>query len=65
MAIATEAFYTLGGDQSYFVSPNVVERVSRKAIIERYIPEEGARSLYRAVSSSLMDIPELVEQYNT
>jgi hypothetical protein len=60
MAIATEAFYSLGGEQASFVSPNVVERVSRKAI-ERYIPEEGARSLHRAVSSLLMDVPELLE----
>jgi hypothetical protein len=64
MAIATEAFYTLGGEQAYFVSPSVVERVSHKAI-ECYIPEEGVRSLHRAVSSLLMDIPELLEQNNT
>jgi hypothetical protein len=60
MAIATEAFYSLGGGQAYLVSPSVVERVSRKAI-ECYIPEEGARSLHRAVSSLLMDVPELLE----
>lgn len=64
MAIATEAFYSLGGERTYLVSPNVVERISRKAI-ECYIPEEGARSLHRAVSSLLMDIPELSEQKNT
>jgi hypothetical protein len=61
MAIATEAFYSLGRGQACFVSPNVVERVSRKAI-ECYIPEEGARSLHRAVSSLLMDVPELLER---
>jgi hypothetical protein len=64
MAIATEIFYSLGGEQTYFVSPNVVERVSRKAI-ECYIPEEGARSLHRAVLSLLIDIPDLSEQNNT
>lgn len=64
MAIATEIFYSLGGEQSYLVSPNVVERISRKAI-ECYIPEEGARSLHRAVSSSLVDVPDLLEQNNT
>ena len=64
MAIATETFYSLGGEQTYFVSPNVVERLSRKAI-KCYIPEEGARSLHRAVSSLLVDIPELVEQNDT
>ena len=64
MAIATEVFYSLGGEQAYFVSPNVVERISRKAI-ECYIPEEGARSLHRAISSLLMDIPDLLEKNNT
>ena len=64
MAIATEIFYSLGGEQAYFVSPNVVEHISRKAI-ECYIPEEGARSLHRAVSSLLVDIPDLSELNNT
>ncbi|KAI0282089.1 P-loop containing nucleoside triphosphate hydrolase protein [Russula aff. rugulosa BPL654] len=64
IAIATEVFYSLGGEQAYFVSPNIVERISRKAI-ECYIPEEGARSLHRAVSSLLVDIPDLSEQNNT
>jgi hypothetical protein len=64
IAIATEGFYSLGGEQTYFVSPSIVERISRKAI-ECYIPEEGARSLHRAVSSLLMDIPDLSEQNNT
>lgn len=63
MAIATEIFYSQGGEQAYFVSPNVVERISRKAI-ECYIPEEGARSLHRAVSSLRMDLPDLSEQNN-
>lgn len=61
MAIATEAFYSLGGEQSYSASPNVVEGVSRKAI-GCYIPEEGARSLHRVVSSLLS---EILEQSNT
>ncbi|KAI9508444.1 P-loop containing nucleoside triphosphate hydrolase protein [Russula earlei] len=60
MAIATEAFYSLHGEQDYCVSSEVVERVSREAI-ECYIPEEGVRSLHRAVSL-LMDVPELVKQ---
>lgn len=64
IAIATESFYSLGGEQTYFVSPNIVERISRKAI-ECYIPEEGARSLHRAISSLLMDILDLSEQNNT
>jgi hypothetical protein len=60
MAIATEAFYSLGGERAYLVSSNVVEHVSRRAV-ECYIPEEGARSLHRAVSSLLTDIPALIE----
>ncbi|KAI0306690.1 P-loop containing nucleoside triphosphate hydrolase protein [Multifurca ochricompacta] len=63
MAIATEAFYSLGGERAYFVSLDIVEHVSRKAI-ECYIPEEGARSLHRAISSLLMDMPEFLEQSN-
>ncbi|KAI0005909.1 P-loop containing nucleoside triphosphate hydrolase protein [Russula compacta] len=60
MAMATEAFYSLGGEQVHTASTNIVEKVSRKAI-ECYIPEEGTRSLHRAVSSLLMSIPELIE----
>ncbi|KAH9981422.1 P-loop containing nucleoside triphosphate hydrolase protein [Lactifluus volemus] len=60
MAIATEAFYTLGGENAPLVSSDNIERVSRQAI-ESYIPEEGARSLHRAVTSLLVDIPELLE----
>ncbi|KAI0273501.1 P-loop containing nucleoside triphosphate hydrolase protein [Gloeopeniophorella convolvens] len=60
MAIATEAFYSLGGARALSVSVQTVERTARSAI-ESYIPEEGARSLHRAVSSLLMDIPELLE----
>jgi hypothetical protein len=60
MAIATEAFYTLGGENAPLVSSDNIERVSRQAM-ESYIPEEGARSLHRAVTSLLVDIPELLE----
>ena len=60
MAIATEVFYTLGGESASLTSSDNIERVSRQAI-ESYIPEEGARSLHRAVSSLLVDIPELLE----
>lgn len=59
MAIATEIFCSLGGEHVSSISSDVVERVTRKAI-EYYIPEEGARSLHRAVSSLLVDIDELL-----
>jgi hypothetical protein len=61
MAIATEAFLSLCGERASFISSDVVERVAREAI-ECYIPEEGARSLHRAVSSllTLTNIDELI-----
>ncbi len=64
MAIATEAFYFLGGERSLSVSPDVVERISRRAI-ESYIAEEGARSLHRVISYLLTDIPEPLQQSST
>jgi len=64
MAIATEAFYSLRGEQAHCVPSSVVERLSREAI-GCYIPEEGARSLHRAVTSLLGDIPELIRQNST
>jgi hypothetical protein len=60
MAIATEAFYSLGGENAPSISSDIVERFSRQAT-QCYIPEEGARSLHRAVSSLLTDLPDLVE----
>ncbi|KAH9005022.1 P-loop containing nucleoside triphosphate hydrolase protein [Lactarius hatsudake] len=64
MAIATEVFYSLGGERAISVSSDVVERISRRAI-ESYIPEEGARSLHRAISYLLTDVPEPLEQSST
>lgn len=55
MAIATEAMYALVGDLVRTISPQVVESVVRKALSD-YLPAEGARSLYRAVSSQLVDV---------
>ncbi|TFY53835.1 hypothetical protein EVG20_g9951 [Dentipellis fragilis] len=57
MAIATEAFYSLGGDLVASLSPEVVEETVRKSLAN-YTTAEGARSLYRAVSSLLLDIPD-------
>ncbi|KAI9466082.1 P-loop containing nucleoside triphosphate hydrolase protein [Lactarius psammicola] len=64
MAIATEVFYSLGGERALSVSSDVVERISRRAI-QSYIPEEGARSLHRAISYLLTDVPEPLEQSST
>ena len=58
MAIATETLYCFGGERAFSVS-DAVERVSRQAI-QCYIPEEGVRSLHRAVSSLLTDMSEFL-----
>jgi hypothetical protein len=57
MAIATEVFYSLGRERALSASFDVVERIARRAI-ESYIPEEGVRSLHRAISYLLTDVPE-------
>jgi hypothetical protein len=59
MAIATETLYSFGGERAFSVSSDAVERVSRQAI-QCYIPEEGVRSLHRAVSSLLTDMSEFL-----
>ena len=64
LAIATEVFYSLGGECALSAPSTVVERISRRAI-ESYIPEEGARSLHRAISYLLTDVPEPLEQRST
>jgi len=63
MAIATEIFCSLVGEQASSIS-DIVGHISRKAI-EYYIPEEGARSLHRAVSSLLTEVDGLIEQSST
>jgi ATP-dependent Clp protease ATP-binding subunit ClpA len=54
LAIAAEALFALGGNRVSSMAPAVVSSVAARAL-ESYLPEEGARSLYRAVSSLLMD----------
>lgn len=54
-AICSEALYSLGGDDVRSLSVKMVESVIRDALAS-YCPAEGARSLYRAISSRLMDI---------
>ena len=64
MAIATEVFYSLANERALSVSSDIVERIARSAI-ESYIPEEGARSLHRAISYLLTDVTESLEQSST
>jgi hypothetical protein len=64
MAMATEFFCSLGGDRASLIPSDAVKRTSRKAI-ECYIPEEGARSLHRAVSWLLTEIDDLIERRST
>jgi hypothetical protein len=54
LAIAAEALFALGGAAATSLPPDAIRRLAKRAV-EGYIPEEGARSLYRAASSLLMD----------
>lgn len=58
MAIATEALYSVGGS---FVTDLDVDRVAQAArsALSRYVPSEGARSLYRAASAVLLEMDPL------
>lgn len=53
-AICSEALYNLGGDISRSLSAEVVQKMIDTALGE-YCAEEGARSLYRAISNQLAD----------
>jgi ATP-dependent Clp protease ATP-binding subunit ClpA len=53
-AVAAEALYTLAGERLATLPPPAVESLVLQAV-SGYIPAEGARSLYRAVSSQLID----------
>jgi ATP-dependent Clp protease ATP-binding subunit ClpA len=57
MAIATEAIFATNDEYATKLDVDSVEHVARAALA-RYIPVEGARSLYRAVSSVLLDMSE-------
>jgi hypothetical protein len=54
LAIAAEAFYSLAGDIARDMPARRLENLVRAAS-KYYLPGEGARSLYRAVSSILID----------
>ncbi|KAF8647484.1 hypothetical protein AX16_006689 [Volvariella volvacea WC 439] len=54
-AICSEALYNLAGESLSELSPESVESIINQALGE-YIVNEGARSLYRAVSNQLIDL---------
>jgi hypothetical protein len=53
-AIAAEALFALGGDLVRDMDSVAVRSIAERAQVG-YIPAEGARSLYRATSTLLMD----------
>ena len=53
-AIAAEALHSLAGEQAMTMSPEDVEALVARALMN-YLPVEGARSLHRAVSNQLVD----------
>lgn len=54
LALASQALFLQGGDHAQSLSPETVDTLVADAV-SAYIPSEGARSLYRAVSNSLLD----------
>ncbi|KAH9848862.1 P-loop containing nucleoside triphosphate hydrolase protein [Lenzites betulinus] len=54
LAIAAEAFYALAGEAASTMPPATRDLIVRTSL-NSYIPPEGARSLYRAVSTQLLD----------
>ena len=55
MAIATEAFFSLTDDNAQSLPSSTVENLVQNAL-RSYAPTEGARSLYRAVSTELLEM---------
>ncbi|KAI0647576.1 P-loop containing nucleoside triphosphate hydrolase protein [Trametes meyenii] len=54
LAIAAEALYALAGEAVTTMPPATRDLIVRTSL-NSYIPSEGARSLYRAVSTQLLD----------
>ena len=54
LAIATEALYALASESASELPAATVEKLVQDAT-KSYVPAEGARSLYRAVSTQLLD----------
>jgi ATP-dependent Clp protease ATP-binding subunit ClpA len=55
MAICAEAIHSLGGESARTMPSETMEAAILVAV-SNYIPAEGARSLYRAVSNQLIDM---------
>ncbi|KAJ7193846.1 hypothetical protein GGX14DRAFT_587860 [Mycena pura] len=53
--ICAEAFHALGGEEVARLPADRVDLLVRAALLN-YVPAEGARSLYRAVSNQLLDL---------
>jgi hypothetical protein len=54
MAIASEALFALADDAARTLPAATVEKLVKDSL-QSYVPTEGARSLYRAVSTQLLD----------
>ena len=54
LAVASEAILSLGGEDAAELTPEDFERLAFQCVSE-YIESDGARSLYRSVSTHLMD----------
>ena len=55
LAIASEAILSLGGEEASALDPDAFEKLAIKAVDE-YVETDGARSLYRSVSTHLMEM---------
>jgi hypothetical protein len=54
LAIASQALFLQGGEHARLMSPETIDKLVVDAVAA-YIPSEGGRSLYRAMSSLLLD----------
>ena len=54
LAIAAEALFSLAEDAATKLPAATVEKLVKDSL-KSYVPAEGARSLYRAVSAQLLD----------
>ena len=54
LAVGSQALFLQGGEHTRLMSPETIDRLVVDAVAA-YVPSEGGRSLYRAVSSLLLD----------
>lgn len=55
LAIASEAILALGGEEASALDSAAFEQLAMKVLTE-YVETDGARSLYRSVSTHLMEV---------